>query len=288
MKEQRSFLKGLFRAVKGDADGAIEAFRDAASAQLIAQAHTPAERVVAHVLLHRYEDALREADEAAAAAAGGEPYLLRARLLLALGDADGAFTDVRTALGRGTAVRAGDGLLGAILLAQGRLPEAIQELEADARAPAPDGAALLALGDAYRRAGRPEDAKAQYAAAAERARKDPLPDITWGRALVALATVRAGRLEEAREMAVRALVQYPQDPFVRVARALADIHLGSPTLAAADLEEVIDLVPARVLAVLEDDDRVRHDERLLDLLTRARGSSEELLRRIRARQPTGS
>jgi hypothetical protein len=89
-------------------------------------------------------------------------------------------------------------------------------------------------------------------------------------------------------MAVRALVQYPQDPFVRVARALADIHLGSPTLAAADLEEVIDLVPARVLAVLEDDDRVRHDERLLDLLTRARGSSEELLRRIRARQPTGS
>lgn len=223
---------GYLRWLHGDVEGALQAMHDAlTSGSRDAEARAWCHVELGMMLWHKGEldPALRAADEALALVGAYVPALaLKARVLVGKGDRDGAIA-----------------LLDEVV---GRLPTAEH---------------LVSLSELLGEAGKAKEAEARLMEAEKQAGHDPLPlslyysrhNLQSERALalaekavaerstiytqdaLALAKLRAGRVEEAKQDMASALARKTPDARLTLHRALIEHASGDARAAAASLEE---------------------------------------------------
>ncbi|MGH8631329.1 MAG: tetratricopeptide repeat protein, partial [Burkholderiales bacterium] len=284
-KKEGNYLRGIFQAMRGDTDKALDSFR-AYGAEGGETPELAAGRAITLISARRHEEALAELDRALAQQPSGMIRLLRGQALLNLGAAQEALADIQAAGQDGGLVPGVKGMLGAAYLEFGGLDEAIVALQEAGTEMTATSGTFFALADAYRLSGRDAEARDAYEEAAARAIVDVQYAVAADRGILPLALARLGKLDEAASVVQEALATSTNDPSVYIARALIEVRRGTPSFAASDLEQALAISAHAAVKALEDPDfaPVSSSPEYQALLERAKAERERVLERVRNRR----
>ncbi|HXG36380.1 MAG TPA: hypothetical protein VNL15_05370 [Dehalococcoidia bacterium] len=228
--------------------------------------------------LGRLEEALVEAQEALAISPTPERLLLRSAVLALLGALEEALRDAEAILNQEANLPTAQALYAGLLIAMGREGEALGFLESRELRLSGD---YLTLGEAYRAKGSFDLALAAYREASLRARREAfgLP----GKAVLAYALAKEGKLTDAEEMIRLSLTKHGRSVTALSAQALVDKQCGDLDALEKTLLRVLEFAPQEVVDILSDSEfePLLSQSRFRNLLDEARADRDATLERIR-------